>query len=44
MFITLQDAIVQSVTLDAPSTGVPSSGMFAVWRFLEVFPISTQRY
>ena len=33
MFITLQDAIVQSVTLGAPSTGVPSSGVFAVWRF-----------
>ena len=28
MFITLQDAIVQTVTLGAPSTGVPSTGFF----------------
>ena len=33
MFITLQDAIVQTVTLGAPSTGVPSSGGFSLWRF-----------
>ena len=33
MFITLQDAIVQIITLGAPSTGVPSPGVFAVWRY-----------
>ena len=27
MFITLQDAIVQIVTLGAPSTGLPSTGV-----------------
>ena len=33
MFITLQDAIVKIVTPGAPSTGVPNTGVFAVWRF-----------
>ena len=33
MFTTLTDAIVETVTLGAPSTYVPSSGVFAVRRF-----------
>ena len=33
MLITLQDAMVQTVTLISPITGTPSTGVLAVWRF-----------
>ena len=56
MFITLQDSIIQTVTLGAPSTGVLSPatnvcrcGDFFIRHFLfhhrkKVFSISTQQY
>ena len=50
MFITLQDAIVQSVTLGVLSTGVPSVCSVEIFSSVlfngrkEVVPISTQQY